>query len=183
MQKNFHPPTLISVELFIIRGPLSSSERCFSLSLSCCSLLCQYQTRWKHKAQKNSSWHWLFQLCSTFCLAKLSTREITKHLCVISTLAGSITKPGSADAPAVPYLVLSYFPKAHRHHGLHGSTVLGARSPLPKEVTSCFHCLRWAQSCSGVMCSWEKWSSMESHWGKRSRRNDSALNLNSDTNE
>lgn len=180
MQEIFHPLTLISVELFIIQGDLSSSETRFSLSLSCYSMLCQYQTRWKHKTHKRGSWHWLFQPHSAFCLAKLSAGGKLAHKCFpVSPSVGPISMCGSTDAPSLPHLALSCFSKEYCHQG----SAHRAHPPLPEEVTSCFHCLRWAQTCSGVTHSWEKWSSLESHWGKRSRRNDSALNLNSDTNE
>lgn len=93
------PPPLISVELFIIWGPLSSSETRFSLCLShaipCCVNTKQGEnTKHARTAPDTGS----FSPCSTFCVAKPSTGEkITTHLFVISSLARASSKSSDAN--------------------------------------------------------------------------------------
>lgn len=137
--------TLISVELFIIWGPLSSSEMHFAVSqaIPCCASPKQGEnTKCARAAPDTGS----LSSSSAFCTAKLSTSmKITTYLLIISSLARAGGKPRDIDDIYLSHTLFWCVSPPHRppcDGDAHPRNTHRGHSLLPEEITCSFHCLQ-----------------------------------------
>lgn len=183
-RKKFLPPPF-QLNSSLYGGPFPLLK-CIFLSFSHAILCCVNTKQGENiKPARTAPDTASFSPCSTFCVAELSTgAKITPHLFVISSLARASGESSDADALCLSHTSsraasLKYRPFVWWRYD-HRERVLLFPRKSHTVFTACgaVSIVSLQQRLSG-----KNETAWKSHRGKKSRRNDSALNLNSDENE